>query len=184
MMWRKQNDSQPSAGGISERTPAFTPAISESLSRSPERVAPVSSPGSTPHAAAADSRVARGMKLKGEVSSEANLHVEGVIEGSVHITGADLTIGPGGLLEGDAESRDIHILGKVRGNLNARGCVRLGPSSEVMGDVTAPRLFIEDGAQFNGRVEMRPQEAARSGIAAGNGSHRSGTVSHFVREGI
>jgi cytoskeletal protein CcmA (bactofilin family) len=183
-MWRKQNDSQSSAGGTPERTPAITPTVSEPHSRSPEPVAVVSQPRPAPPAAVADSRVARGMKLKGEVSSEANLHVDGVIEGKVHLSGADLTIGPTGLLEGDAESRDIHVLGKVRGNLNAGGCVRLGPSSEVMGDVTAPRLVIEDGAQFNGRIEMRTQESARPSNAAGNGSYRSGTVAHFVREGI
>jgi cytoskeletal protein CcmA (bactofilin family) len=183
-MWRKQNDSQSSASGTPEGTPAITPTVSQPLSRSPEPAGNVPLPRPAPPAAAADSRVARGMKLKGEVSSEANLQVDGVVEGKVHLTGADLTIGPTGLLEGDAESRDIHVLGKVRGNLNACGCVRLGPSSEVMGDVTAPRMVIEDGAQFNGRIEMRTQESARASSAAGNGSYRSGTAARFVREGI
>ncbi len=186
-MWRKHNDPQPAGGGPPERPPVYTPPVIEAPARPAEPAAAAASPRAAAAAAGADSHLSRGMKLKGEVSSEANLHVDGVIEGSIRLSNADLTIGSAGLLEGDAESRDIHVLGKVRGNLSARGCVRLGASSEVKGDVTAPRLVIEDGAQFNGRIEMRAADAPRGAGAAstsGNGSVRTGSVAHFVREGI
>jgi len=54
----------------------------------------------------------------------------------------------------------------VQGNLKASERVRLGVSSRVQGTVLAPRIAIDDGAQFRGKVEMTRASASSASSAA------------------
>jgi cytoskeletal protein CcmA (bactofilin family) len=51
--------------------------------------------------------------------------------------------------------------------LQARDNVRMGSASHVQGSLLSPRIRIEDGARFRGKVEMtRPGHAADSSARA------------------
>jgi cytoskeletal protein CcmA (bactofilin family) len=52
-------------------------------------------------------------------------------------------------------AREIVVLGKVRGNLNATDRVDIRNEGSLTGDVVAQRISIEDGAYFKGGIDIR-----------------------------
>lgn len=103
----------------------------------------------------------RGIRIKGELTGKADLLIDGEVDGSIRLNESRLTVGQAGHIRANIEAAEIFVKGQVEGNLRGRERVILGSSSHVMGDLEAPRVAIEDGAKFNGRVEMGPSADAR-----------------------
>jgi cytoskeletal protein CcmA (bactofilin family) len=99
------------------------------------------------------------LRFRGELSAQEDLIVQGSVEGSITHT-QSLTIGTDGSMKGDIRARVIVIDGKVEGNLYATESVNIRATAKVKGNVFAPRIAIQDGAFFQGQVEMQPSGAA------------------------
>ena len=56
------------------------------------------------------------------------------------------------------EARIVLISGVVVGNVTATDSIRMTDKARVVGDVTAPRVIVEAGAAFRGRLEMGSAE--------------------------
>ncbi len=109
------------------------------------------------------STIGAGLKIRGDISGDCHLIVEGEAHGKIHLANGRVTVGANGRVDADITAPEIAIEGSVQGNLQARDNVRMGPASHVQGSVLTPRIRIEDGARFRGKVEMtRPGEAASS----------------------
>lgn len=85
--------------------------------------------------------------------------LEGELEGRVRLSTGNVTVGPKGRVVGDIKAREIHVQGTVEGKLDAAKRAVLGTTARVTGDILSPGLVIEEGARFQGRVEI-PQEPA------------------------
>jgi cytoskeletal protein CcmA (bactofilin family) len=92
--------------------------------------------------------------IRGELSGEEDLYMDGDIEGSISLAENRLTIGPHAKVVADVHARDIVIFGSLKGNINATGRVDLRQSAQVIGDILANRLSIEENATLKGRVEL------------------------------
>jgi cytoskeletal protein CcmA (bactofilin family) len=177
-MWKRTEELKPSSPGATAAEPAAptlnfkssAPARAE-ISTSPVPTAPVAAafnptPATAPDLAAAInavSTISAGMKIRGDISGSCHLVIEGETHGKIHLTNGRVTVGANGRVNADIEAPEIAIEGNVQGNLNARDNVRLGPASDVQGSVLTPRIRIEDGAGFRGKVEMtRPGSVADS----------------------
>jgi cytoskeletal protein CcmA (bactofilin family) len=91
--------------------------------------------------------------VRGRVSGEGDLVVEGQIEGDVRLRG-DLTVGDGGSVVGDTiEAHAVRVDGRIEGNVAASGPVHLGSGAKVHGDLAGSGISIDDGAEFAGRIE-------------------------------
>jgi cytoskeletal protein CcmA (bactofilin family) len=99
------------------------------------------------------------LRFRGELSAQEDLIVQGSVEGSITHT-QSLTIGTDGTMKGDIRARVIVIDGKVDGDLYATESVNIRATAKVKGNVFAPRIAIQDGAFFQGQVEMQPSGAA------------------------
>jgi cytoskeletal protein CcmA (bactofilin family) len=99
------------------------------------------------------------LRFRGELSAQEDLIVQGSVEGSITHT-QNLGIGPDGSMKGDIRARVIVIDGKVDGDLYATEFVHIRATAKVKGNVFAPRVAIQDGAFFQGQVEMQPSGAA------------------------
>jgi cytoskeletal protein CcmA (bactofilin family) len=99
------------------------------------------------------------LRFRGELSAQEDLIVQGSIEGSITHT-QSLTIGTDGSMKGDIRARVIVIDGKVEGDLFATESVNIRATARVKGNVFAPRVAIQDGAFFQGQVDMQPSGAA------------------------
>jgi cytoskeletal protein CcmA (bactofilin family) len=91
--------------------------------------------------------------IKGRLSSQENILVNGEIQGDIEISAHRLTIGIGGRLYGDVRASEVVALGSVEGNLEATQRTTLRASATMTGDIRTPSLRIEEGAFFKGRIE-------------------------------
>lgn len=97
--------------------------------------------------------IGRGLFIKGELHGEEDLIIEGRVEGEITLK-KHLVIESTGVILADIQTEDITIKGEMRGNMVATNKVTIHADARVIGDITAPRVEIEDGAQFKGHINM------------------------------
>jgi cytoskeletal protein CcmA (bactofilin family) len=134
----------------------------------PEPARPASAPSSleiSNRAAAASGEqatIGKGLFIKGEITGSESLFIDGKVEGSINLPGNRVTIGRNGQVAATIGAREIVILGKVRGNISTTDRVDIRAEGSLVGDVTAARISIEDGAFFKGGIELRKSETKQS----------------------
>jgi len=105
--------------------------------------------------------------IKGEITVEKGLRVDGTIEGAVTTKGK-VHVGKTGKLSAEINGGAVVIEGKVTGNITAFDRVTLEATSTVTGDLTAVKLVVLEGASFSGRVNVGP-EAVKNAPATKDG---------------
>jgi cytoskeletal protein CcmA (bactofilin family) len=98
--------------------------------------------------------VSSGLRVKGELSGDEDLLVDGNIEGQVQLGNGVLTIGAKGKIVADVMAREIVVYGDATGNLVAQDRIQIKKDGSVVGDLTTARIMIEDGAYFKGSIEI------------------------------
>lgn len=116
--------------------------------------------------AASTPMVGQKIRLKGEITGEEDLVIEGQVEGSVVLRSHAVTIGEEGEVKASIVGRTITVKGSVKGNLTAGEQIVLHSSATVEGDLTAPRVMMEDGATFRGGIDMGTPSASAGGGGA------------------
>ncbi len=106
---------------------------------------------STPRKLTAASLVAEGVRIRGDLVTDGDLHLDGAIEGDLSV--GQLTIGETGMVSGTIQADAVEVRGRVVGTISARR-VRLLASARVDGDISHTELSIESGAHFEGRSLM------------------------------
>lgn len=197
-MWRKP-DGKPSSGASnvpSSITPKTQPQpkhqnpIQSQTEPKPAVVerpaaAPVPSQPVVETMSAQASKIGPGLKIRGEISGNSDLYIEGQAIGKIRINDAKVTVGPQGKVQADIEAREIAVSGEVQGNLKADAKVRLGASSKVEGALLAPSIGIDDGARFRGKVEVTRAKSASAPAAdetAAGEAEMLGVVAHAEKE--
>lgn len=99
--------------------------------------------------------IGKSVVIRGDLSGNEDLYMDGDIEGTITLTGSQLTVGPNARVHADVSVRDIVVFGRLTGNIQATGRVDLRQSAFVNGDVLAGRLSIEESAILKGRVELK-----------------------------
>ncbi len=122
----------------------------------PRRAQASSPPRQTP---ADSTHIASGSKVVGEISGDAELVVEGRVEGEVHLK-SRLVVGREGHVQGRVVAESIEVAGKIVGDVQGLDKVKVLESGTLEGDVAAPRVVIDDGAFFKGNVDMTKKGAA------------------------
>lgn len=105
------------------------------------------------------------IEIKGKVSGEEDLQIDGKVEGSVALNGQRLTVGRTGNLNSEVWARDVVVYGKLTGNIHANDRVEIKKDGSVTGDITTARISVEDGAYFKGRIEIERTRGASSSAA-------------------
>jgi cytoskeletal protein CcmA (bactofilin family) len=91
--------------------------------------------------------------VTGNVSGDEDLTVLGRLEGTVSI-GKAFVVAAGAAVKAEVSARSCVISGVVVGNVTATESVEITREARMVGDVSAPRVIIADGASFRGRVDM------------------------------
>lgn len=97
--------------------------------------------------------IGRGITIKGNISGAEELVVDGSVEGHVALKN-HLTVNATGQITADIQTQSLMVHGRVSGNIDADDVVSLSAEASVVADIRAPRVVIEDGARFKGRIEM------------------------------
>jgi len=107
--------------------------------------------------------IGKSVTIRGEMSGQEDLFMDGTIEGTILLSGAKLTVGPNARVQADLDARDIVVYGRVDGKVRASGRIELRDSAVVRGDLFAERLSIEENAAVKGRVELTEGAAKPAG---------------------
>ena len=97
--------------------------------------------------------VAAGSRVQGEISGGTDVMILGQVEGQL-VLGNNVVVGETGEVQGHIEARRVQIGGKVYGDIRASERIEVLVSGHIEGDVCAPRVAINAGAFFKGKVEM------------------------------
>ncbi|MCH9649570.1 MAG: polymer-forming cytoskeletal protein [Deltaproteobacteria bacterium] len=138
-MWKKQdsdNASPPLASSPS--APAPLPSRKDSQAQ-PSRGAATIGPS---------------IVIKGDVSGQEDLIIEGTVEGEVSLRKHNVTVGRTGKAKADIYGKNIRVEGEVRGNLFGEEAVVIHETGSVAGNITAPRVSLENGSTFKGSIDM------------------------------
>ena len=94
------------------------------------------------------------LSFKGEITGEEDLTVQGRVEGTIDLKKNHVTIGRTGHIKADVYGRSITIEGEVQGSLFGEERIVLRQSGTVRGDMRAPAVNLEEGANFKGNIAM------------------------------
>jgi len=97
--------------------------------------------------------------IKGEVSGEEDLLIEGKVEGNINLNDNQVAVGESGQVSADIQAKVAKIDGEVTGDITANEKVVISKSGNVRGNIVAPRVTLEDGAIFKGSIDMDPAGA-------------------------
>jgi cytoskeletal protein CcmA (bactofilin family) len=111
--------------------------------------------------------IGKSLVVKGEVSGSESLYIDGKVEGAINLPGNRVTVGRNGQVAANISAREVVVLGKVRGNIQASDRVDIRSEGSLTGDVVAARISIEDGAFFKGGIDItKPGAPGKDGAAA------------------
>ncbi|MGB5345923.1 MAG: polymer-forming cytoskeletal protein [Woeseia sp.] len=100
--------------------------------------------------------IGRSIQINGDLRGNEDLRIEGDVSGTVELKNANLTIGKEGKVRADVYAKSIAVDGTTEGDLYASERVVVHVNAQVRGNITSPRVAIEEGARFKGSIEMDP----------------------------
>ena len=98
--------------------------------------------------------IGKSIVVKGELTGNEDVEIDGTVDGDIRLPEHVLTIGPNGKVGGSIHAKTIQILGNVKGDVSASERIEIESSGVVEGDLRSPRLLVQEGAVFNGSIEM------------------------------
>jgi len=125
---------------------------------SPSPAEPNGRPKHHPEPASAVTVIARTAHVKGEIKGAGEIRIEGTVKGTLDCS-ALVLVAQGGQVEGEIRAETSTISGNVKGDVFASQKIELTPSATVEGNITSPRILIQEGANFEGQVFMTGNKA-------------------------
>ena len=101
--------------------------------------------------------IAEGLKIKGNISAEGLVEVNGHIEGEVRCR--FLFVSPKAVINGGIEAERVAVNGRVEGSIRGSEVV-LKSRAHVVGDIQHQCLCVEPGAYFEGALRKILQRPA------------------------
>jgi len=90
--------------------------------------------------------------VKGEFSEGGPMLIQGRVDGDINLKKEHVTLSSSGSVVGDVYGRIVTVEGKVEGDIFGYEKIIIRESGRVRGDMTAPAIVVEEGAEFDGNV--------------------------------
>lgn len=101
----------------------------------------------------------QGTVIEGKIFCTEDMRLDGTIKGELRVD-KKLVVGDSGKVEGNVNSRDAAVAGKVDGEVRVNGLLQLLRSAFIKGKIFAQRMTVEDGASYSGECLIGEQSAA------------------------
>ncbi len=111
-----------------------------------------------------------GMQVIGDCVTTGSLRIEGAVKGAVR-AGKAVVVGKEGFVDGDIETQDAVISGRVVGTLTIASRLELHATCRVEGTIRARRMQLEEGASLDGQVMV------------GEGKKATPKLEHIITDG-
>jgi cytoskeletal protein CcmA (bactofilin family) len=105
--------------------------------------------------------IAAGMQVSGDIESDGDIRIDGLVRGNVHCKSKVVIISSGKVI-GDIKALNVDVHGTVDGNVTATELLSLKANCNITGNLTTERLQIEPNANFNGHCTMSAGQKSTS----------------------
>ena len=105
------------------------------------------------------------VEIKGSIKFANELFFDGNLEGNISSGEGILIIGESAKVHGDVKTKTVILKGNVNGNITVQERCELHTNSQLIGDLKAVRLSLEDGATLLGKLEVNPNKIAIKPVA-------------------
>ncbi|HEX5760705.1 MAG TPA: polymer-forming cytoskeletal protein, partial [Thermoanaerobaculia bacterium] len=167
MVWKKPETDPP----VPE--PASAPPRPSYATPNPPPAATAAPASTAPASRGERATIGPSIFIKGDLAGEEDLIIEGRVEGRVDLRQHNLTVGKNGRVKADLVGRMVVVEGEVDGNVFAEEQAVVRTSGLVRGNITSPRVTLEDGSRFKGSIDMETKEPPRvTQTAASPGARR------------
>ena len=102
------------------------------------------------------------ISIVGDITGDEDLTILGKVKGKIDLPRHDVTVGESGKVDADVHAKVVSVAGEVHGNLFAGEQILIRRSATMLGNLTAPRVGLEDGCCFRGSVDMETPEKGRA----------------------
>jgi cytoskeletal protein CcmA (bactofilin family) len=104
--------------------------------------------------------IGKSIAIKGDLTGNEDISVEGKVDGKVDLPNNQLTIGANGIVHAEVKAKSVIVIGHISGNVNGIERIEIQATGVVDGDVTSPRLVVAEGAVLNGSIHMSQKDSA------------------------
>lgn len=148
---------------------------SDDRSSAPESRKPETprSPSPKVQASSGTAVIGPSIEIDGTLRGDEDLVIEGRVKGKVELKSHSVTIGDQGNVQADIHAHTIYVDGSMDGNLVASERVVIRQSARIKGSIVSPRVGLEDGARFNGSIDMDPDSEELAKVFSGKRSTSS-----------
>lgn len=101
-----------------------------------------------------DTIIATAMRIEGELKSNGNIKIDGIVSGKVHTT-QDLHVGSNAQIDADLIAANAVISGVVKGNVTVKNSISITQTGRILGNISCASLDIQTGALFIGNCRMQ-----------------------------
>ncbi|MHC4453089.1 MAG: bactofilin family protein [Planctomycetota bacterium] len=110
------------------------------------------------------------VEVKGTIKFGAVMRIDGKFDGELITDNGELVVGKTGNVKANVKVRSAVIEGRVDGNIKASDRVELKQKAQLIGDLQAKVLVIEEGVVFVGKCNVNPE-----GVKAESQSYKEET---------
>jgi cytoskeletal protein CcmA (bactofilin family) len=124
-------------------------------------------PAAAPHSALPPTAVAArrehqaaigpSISIVGDVTGGEDLTILGRVRGKIDLPQHTVTVEETGHIDADIHAKVVSVAGEVHGNLVASEQILIRKTATMLGNLTAPRVGLEEGCRFRGSVDMKAQ---------------------------
>lgn len=117
---------------------------------------PASTSNSNVNGQGATCVVATGTRIEGKFSTTEDIRLDGIIVGEVNCE-KRVVMGETGRVEGNVETVDSAIRGKVKGEIKVSGTLHLHETAKIDGTIIARKMIVDSGASYSGDCRVGDQ---------------------------
>lgn len=111
--------------------------------------------------------IGKSMRIKGKLTGNEDLMIDGRVDGKIFLNGHKLSIGTNGRVTAAIrDAKAVVVGGEMIGNISANDSVEVTSTGTMRGDIKAPRVILADGAQYKGTIDMDPKSTGPKAAAA------------------
>jgi cytoskeletal protein CcmA (bactofilin family) len=104
--------------------------------------------------------------VKGDISGDEDLIIQGRVEGRVDLRRNNITIGKNGTVKADVFGKTISIEGEIHGNVYGEEKIIIRSSGVLRGNIVAPRVNLEEGSKFKGSIDMDSKSQEKPAVSS------------------
>ena len=102
--------------------------------------------------------------IEGNIRGEEHLLIEGSMKGNIEMGEHNFIVGSKGRFEGEILAQNVGVSGQIVGSVNAKGKVEIKNEADIIGDIKASSISVEEGAYFKGSIELNREPRRKAAL--------------------